>query len=56
MDEKSLKNTQDCVDNSDFYDYCPPDEDEMIEQIIEKGRTEFRKEFFQYAEENGFYD
>lgn len=37
-------------------DYTPIDDTEISDEELNKHKFEFRKEFFEYAEENGLYD
>ncbi len=43
-----------CVETCEYY--TPMDDDEMSDEELENKKTEFRHDFFKYAEEHDVYE
>ena len=53
--DQCFKSGEECF-GLDCDDYSPIDDIEITEKELNKHKEEYRKEFFEYAEENGLYD
>lgn len=53
--DQCAESGEECL-GSDCDDYTPLDDEEIDEKELNENKENYRKDFFKYAEENGFYD